>query len=91
MTFNEDGTLAIRADLNRARGTYTLGRDGALSINIGPTTRAANPAGSLGDDFLKWLAGAQSLQVNADELLIIVDPAAGAVGLDFKGANRDER
>src|SRR5262245_37988907 len=55
VTFNSDGSLAIRADCNRVVGTYT--RSGsALTLQLGPTTLAACPPDSQADVFVRDLA-----------------------------------
>jgi len=56
VTFQEDGTVAIKADCNNAGGTYTAD-DSSLMVKIGPTTMAACPDGSRGDQFIKMLGG----------------------------------
>ena len=48
LTFQGDGTVAIKADCNDAMGSYTL--DGSsIKIEVGPMTMAACPPGSLSD------------------------------------------
>jgi heat shock protein HslJ len=55
--FNEDGTVAVRADCNNASGNYTT--DGSsISIEILATTLAACPEDSLEQEFLRDLDGA---------------------------------
>lgn len=67
--FNPDGTVAIQADCNRVGGSYTL--DGSqLTIELGPSTLAACPEGSLGDQFVANLSGANSYFFDGDDLLI---------------------
>ena len=57
ITFNTDGTAAIKADCNNVVASYTT--DGsALSIVPGPTTLAACPEDSLGDQFVANLSNA---------------------------------
>jgi D-alanyl-D-alanine carboxypeptidase len=58
LTFNEDGTVAIKADCNNASGSYTASEDGSLTIEVGPMTRAACPPGSRSDQFVGLLDGA---------------------------------
>ncbi len=60
VTFEEGGSVAMRADCNRAAGTYTV--DGAkLTVAVGPITLAACSARSLSDMFLIDLTSATSL------------------------------
>lgn len=57
LTFNEDGTVSVKADCNNASGDYTA--DGSsLSIQMGPMTTAACPEGSRSNQFVQLLAGA---------------------------------
>lgn len=57
ITFNADGTLAIQADCNNVAGSYTAD-DSSLTIEPGPTTLAACPEGSRGEQFVELLRGA---------------------------------
>jgi heat shock protein HslJ len=53
--FQPDGTVSIQADCNQVGGTYTV--DGSsITIQTGPTTMAACPPGSLGDQFVAQLS-----------------------------------
>ena len=55
--FMADGTVAVQADCNRVRGTYTV--DGnTITIALGPSTMAACPEASLGERFAGQLVGA---------------------------------
>lgn len=55
VNFQEDGTLAVKADCNIAGGIYTI--DGnSLTIEIGPMTMAACSPESRGDDFVNYLS-----------------------------------
>jgi len=86
VTFQEDGTVAIKADCNNASGTYTA--DGSsLATKVGPTTMAACPAGSRGEQFVKLLSGAAKyffadgklfIDLFADGGTLRLDPAGGA-------------
>ena len=82
----KDGSVAIRADCNRAAGSHTLGEEKALRITPGPTTLAACPPGSRGDEFVKRLSVAKSYELAGDSLLILLDPASGALGLELQPA-----
>ena len=54
LSFQDDGTVNIKADCNDAVGSYTV--DGSsIKIGVGPMTLAACPPESLGDDFVKYL------------------------------------
>jgi len=55
LTFNEDGTVSIKADCNNATGSYS--DDGTtLSVEVGPTTLAACPADSLSEEFINLVS-----------------------------------
>ena len=69
LTFNEDGTLAIKADCNNANAGYTV-QDGALTIEVGPMTLAACPPGSRSDEFVKFLGAAARYFFEDKSLLI---------------------
>jgi heat shock protein HslJ len=69
LTFQDDGTVNIKADCNNAMGSYTI--DGSsITIELGPTTLAACPPDSLSDDFLKYL-GFAAIYFFEDESLFI--------------------
>lgn len=52
-----EGQISIQADCNQVNGTYTL-EGSSLTIEPGPSTRAACPPGSLGDQFVANLSAA---------------------------------
>jgi heat shock protein HslJ len=69
VSFMEDGTVAVQADCNRATGTYAA--DGSrIAIELGPTTLAACPPDSLGDEFLRYLAVAAIYFTQDDSLYV---------------------
>jgi heat shock protein HslJ len=57
LTFNDGGTVNIKADCNNASGSYTVD-DGSLTIEVGPMTMAACPPDSRSDQFAGLLGGA---------------------------------
>ena len=67
--FMEDGQLSIRADCNRAMGSFTEA-GGSLSIELGPTTLAACPPESIDQDYLQALQGASTYSFQAGDLFI---------------------
>lgn len=67
--FMADGTVAVQADCNQVSGTYTL-TDNQITIELGPSTMAACPEGSLGDQFVKNLGEANSYFFDGVDLLI---------------------
>ena len=69
LQFKPDGTLAAQADCNQVGGSYTL--DGnQMTIALGPSTMAACPEGSLGDQFVANLSGANSYFFDGGDLYI---------------------
>ena len=54
LTFNADGKVAIRADCNKAVGSYQ-GEDNRLAIKVGGMTRMACPPESRGVQFVSFL------------------------------------
>ncbi|WP_374688398.1 META domain-containing protein, partial [Promineifilum sp.] len=55
ITFNEDGTAAIKADCNSVTSTYTAA-DGAMTLTLGASTLAACPPDSQADEFTAGLS-----------------------------------
>ena len=54
LTFNEDGTINIKADCNNALGNYTV--DGSsLEVEVGPMTKALCPGESRSEEFVQYL------------------------------------
>ncbi len=67
--FMPDGTLAALADCNQVGGTYTL-EGSSLAIELGSSTMAACPEGSLGDQFVANLSAANGFFFDGEDLLI---------------------
>jgi D-alanyl-D-alanine carboxypeptidase len=57
LAFQGDGTVLIKADCNNATGTYQTD-NGALTIAVGPMTKAACPPGSRSDQFVTLIGNA---------------------------------
>jgi len=68
--FKSDGTYQAKADCNQTSGTFTTTADGGLTIEPGPTTLVACPAGSLSDQYIQSLTTASSYAI-ADGTLTI--------------------
>ncbi len=67
--FMADGSVAVQADCNRVRGTYTT--DGnAITIALGPSTMAACPEGSVGGRFTGQLDGAAIYFFRSGDLFV---------------------
>jgi D-alanyl-D-alanine carboxypeptidase len=81
VTFNEDGTLEIKADCNDASGTYTL--DGLnVTIEVGAATLAACPGDSRSEQFLQLLGDATQMVSVEGKLYITLQTEDSAMILD---------
>jgi heat shock protein HslJ len=69
LTFNADGTLAVKADCNQAAGSYQAA-DGKLAITLGPVTAAACGENSRSERLLSLLPSAALYRFDGDNLLI---------------------
>lgn len=67
--FLADGTVAIGADCNRARGTWS-GDDGALDITVTMQTLAACPPDSLEQPYLQALDGVTGYTLDGTTLVL---------------------
>jgi len=78
--FMDDGSVAIKADCNQVQGTYT--DDGsALTVQLGPFTKAACPPDSLDTEFLRDLAAAGTYALDTDSLRIDLTLDSGSMQL----------
>ena len=59
LSFLPEGKLAIQADCNRARGSWSA-QDSQLELTVGGMTRAMCPQGSLSNDFVEDLGYVRS-------------------------------
>jgi|GEM_PF-415900 len=74
--FLPDESLALRADCNRALGSYTV--DGAsLAINLGPATLAECGPGSLYSEYLGYLSNVASYVMEGSQLILNLKMDAG--------------
>jgi heat shock protein HslJ/LysM repeat protein len=78
ITFNEDGTVSVRADCNNAQGTYTTD-DSNITIELGPTTLVACEEGSRSSDFLKYLSFVAHYEMDGDNLRLDLAADGGAM------------
>jgi heat shock protein HslJ/uncharacterized protein YgiM (DUF1202 family) len=76
LTFNEDGTVSIKADCNVAMGSYELSGD-QLSISLGPTTLAECGPDSSYSQFLNLLEQASGAGIGYGNLVITLADDAG--------------
>ena len=79
--FMAEGDVAIRADCNRGRGTYTVDQP-RIDITVGPTTRAMCPPESMSHAFLKDIDAFSSF-VFRDGNLYLALPIDGGIS-EFK-------
>jgi heat shock protein HslJ len=68
--FKSDGNYQAKADCNQVSGTYTTTTEGGLTIELGPTTLAACPEGSLSDQYIQALGNAASYAIADSQLTI---------------------
>jgi heat shock protein HslJ len=68
--FKSDGNYQAKADCNQTSGTYTTPSNGGLTIEPGPTTLVACPAGSLSDEYIQGLTNASSYAIADGQLTI---------------------
>jgi heat shock protein HslJ len=84
LTFNQDGSLAIKADCNMVLASYVTGEDGSITITLGPSTLAACPPNSQDVQFLGYLANARFYFIEMGNLSIEV--AEDGTTLQFQAA-----
>ena len=70
ITFANDGTAAIKADCNQVTASYTTTPGGSITITPGPSTLAACPADSMGQQFVAALSSVNSYTVSGDNLTL---------------------
>lgn len=68
--FMDDGSMAVQADCNRGRGSFTTSPEGRLGIAPIATTLAACPEGSIGGEFTQALSNANSYFFQDDQLFV---------------------
>ncbi len=71
ITFNEDGTAAIKADCNNVAATYTT-EETNISIVPGPSTLVACPDDSLSDKFVAGLSSATTYNIRPSGLTLYI-------------------
>lgn len=69
VVFRPDGKLEITADCNKASGTYKV-QGSRIQAQIGPSTLAACPPGSMADQFLASLGSAALYFLDGDALYV---------------------
>ena len=76
LSFLPDGRLAIKADCNRAMGTYTV-TGARIELKIGGVTRVKCPPGSLMNEYLRDLAEVTSHVFRDGQLYLALPLDAG--------------
>ncbi|MEE4136923.1 MAG: META domain-containing protein, partial [Desulforhopalus sp.] len=76
--FLANGHVAVQADCNRVAGTYTVSGN-HLAVTLGPSTLAACPPGSLGDEFVKQLGNISSYFFKGDNLILEIKMDSGSM------------
>ena len=76
--FLANGHVAVQADCNRVAGTYTVNGN-RLAITLGPSTLAACPPGSLGDEFVKQLVNIRSYLFKGENLILEIKMDSGSM------------
>ena len=76
--FDGEGNVLIQADCNIARAVYALENE-ALTIEIGPLTRAACTPGSLSNSFLDSLGQVASYMIENDSLVLRLGEAGDSL------------
>jgi heat shock protein HslJ len=71
ITFNDDGTAAIKADCNNVAATYKTDKAN-ITITPGPSTLVACPDDSLGDKFITGLSSATTYGVRPAGLTLYI-------------------
>jgi heat shock protein HslJ len=78
LEFSSDGRVAVRADCNRATGTYAR-RGQALTISVRAVTRAACAPGSLERRYLAQLGQVEAMHRRGDDLGLRLQGGAGTM------------
>lgn len=78
LKFISDSNVQIRADCNRARGTYIL-NDSQLTIQVGPMTRVSCPPDSIADQYLRDLEATTTYSLQGRQLYIYLRDNAGVM------------
>ncbi|MDQ7858852.1 MAG: META domain-containing protein [Armatimonadota bacterium] len=76
--FSPDGRVAVRADCNRATGTYVR-RGQTLTIAVRAVTRAACPPGSLDRRYLAQLGQVELMNRRGDDLALRLHGGVGTM------------
>ena len=86
--YGSDGTLSVKADCNRASGTYTYngGMVGGVRVTMGPTTLAACGPDSRSEELINSLMAAQDYRVQPGGTQLKLNMPAGGPVLSFQAS-----
>ncbi|NKQ36434.1 MAG: META domain-containing protein [Chloroflexi bacterium] len=85
MVLNEDGSINVKADCNQVSGSYTV-EGSAIEITFGPSTLAACPEDSLGDQFVQDLSFARILFLQDGDLFFDLMADGGTMRFSESGS-----
>jgi heat shock protein HslJ len=88
VVYGANGTLSVKADCNRASGTYTYkgGMVGSVRVTMGPTTLAACGPGSRSEELINSLMAAQDYRVQPGGSELKLNMPAGGPVLSFQAS-----
>jgi heat shock protein HslJ len=78
LEFLADGRVNIKADCNTVQGSYSV-QGNQLTIELGPTTLAACPPGSLENEYLQTLQDVVSYMMDGDKLALAIKYDSGVM------------
>jgi heat shock protein HslJ/LysM repeat protein len=82
--FNDDGTFSMKADCNKASGSYTA-QNGTLNVTMGPSTRAQCSKRSLSNRFMSLFSQASVYRIEGEKLYLDLPLDAGTMILARPG------
>ena len=83
LIFQPDNTLAVQADCNQAKGSYTQ-KDNTLTITLGPATMAFCGEDSLDQHYLTLLGSVGNYSIENGRLVLKLKDDAGKMTFDEK-------
>jgi heat shock protein HslJ len=88
VAYGSDGALSVKADCNRASGTYTYngGMVGSVRVTMGPTTLAACGPDSRSEELINSLTAAQDYRVQPGGSELKLNMPAGGPVLNFRAS-----
>ena len=84
LIFNEDGTMQIQADCNKAQGTFSVDQYSGMKMQVGPSTLALCSPDSKSEAFLKDLEGVSGYSIQADNLVLLVSAGGQTLAMGFE-------